>query len=59
MRSIPGTITSYTTHADQVELLDLTPAEAAAKVQANREAAAQRRLNEAEAELRAVKEGRA
>ena len=59
MRSIPNTITSYTEHEDQVELLDLSPAERAAKIQANKVSAAQRKVNEALAELRAVQEGRA
>jgi hypothetical protein len=52
MRSIPGTITSYTEHADQVDLLDLSPADRAAKIKANKIAEAQRIANDAAAELR-------
>ena len=59
MRSIPGTITQYTKHEDQVTLLDLGPEERAAKIQANKQDTAQRKVNEALAELRAVQEGRA
>lgn len=54
MRSIPGTITQYTQHADQVELLDLTPEERAAKIKANRLAEAQRKANDAAAEVRRI-----
>lgn len=54
MRSIPGTITNYTEHEDQVALLDLSPEERAAAIKASKVAAAQRKVNEAQAELRAV-----
>ena len=59
MRGIKGTIGEYIEHEDQVELLDLSPAERAAKIQANKVSAAQRKVNESLAELRAVQEGRA
>jgi hypothetical protein len=59
LRSIPGTITEYVTHQDQVELLDLTPEQRAAKIHESKVAEAQRKVNEAAAELRAIQEGRA
>jgi len=52
MRSIPNTITQYTQHADQVDLLDLSPPQRAAKIKASKIAAAQRAANDAAAELR-------
>lgn len=52
MRSIPGTITEYVLHADQVELLDLSPEERAAKIKANNLAAARQAANTAAAEVR-------
>lgn len=58
MRSIPGTITEYVQGVDQVELLDLTPEQRAEKIKQSAIDAAQRKLNEAAAELRAVQEGR-
>lgn len=57
MRSIPNTITAYTLHEDQVDLLDLDPAERAAKIKASKVAAAQRELNDAAAKLRAAEQG--
>ncbi len=57
MRSIPGTITQYVQGQDQVELLDLTPAEREAKIKQAKVDAAQRALNEAQAELRAAQAG--
>ena len=59
MRSIPGTITEYKRHADQVELLDLSPAERHAKISANLLAEAQAKADEANAALVALQEGRA
>jgi hypothetical protein len=59
MRSIPGTITQYVKGQDQVELLDLSPEERAAKIKAIKVAEAQRLANDAQAHLRAVQEGRA
>ena len=35
MRSIPGTITDYKRHADQVALLDLSPEERDAAIRAS------------------------
>lgn len=52
MRGIPGTITHYTKHADQVELLDLSPDERAAKIKANKIADAVSIINHGLAELR-------
>lgn len=52
MRSIPGTISQYTLHADQVDLLDLTPEQRAKAIHAAKVAAAQRAANDAAAELR-------
>jgi K+-sensing histidine kinase KdpD len=57
MRSIPGTITEYVAGQDQVELLDLTPDERAARIKAAKVAEAQRKANEALAELRAAQAG--
>jgi hypothetical protein len=59
MRSIPGTITQYTKDEDQVELLDLTPAERADKILASRIAKAKAIEDEAKAARLAIEEGRA
>lgn len=54
MRSIPGTITQYVAGQDQVELLDLTGPERDAKIKALALAEAQRKANEAAAEVRRI-----
>lgn len=57
MRSIPGTITEYKRHADQVALLDLSPEERDAAIHASRVAEAQAKADEAVAELAALERG--
>ena len=54
MRSIPGTITDYKRHADQVALLDLSPEERDAAIRASILAEAQAKAAAANAEVAAL-----
>ena len=54
MRSIPGTITDYKRHADQVALLDLDPVERDAAIRASILAEAQAKAAAANAEVAAL-----